>query len=183
MTTWTSSDGVQHEEQYVQSTSQQRLKWLFQNLPSDYSPEKDRELVLSESTEDTDGQPTKIWRSYYVERAAVLTNESIEEAETQYTADGRVGVSLSFDAAGAARFAAHTETHVGRKLAIMFEGVVRSAPVVEGKISGGRASISLGASVDPAAARREAEDLVAILRAGQLPVPLILVGEHRLPSP
>ena len=68
-----------------------------------------------------------------------------------------------------------TARSIGRKLAISLDGRVRTAPVIETRIPGGRARISLGSWADPETLKDEARDLVAVLRAGALPAPIHVV--------
>jgi len=75
-------------------------------------------------------------------------------------------VSITFDKTGARQFGKITGANVGKRLAIVLDGVVYSAPVIREKISGGRAQIT-GAFTD-----EEARDLAIVLRAGSLPAPV-----------
>src|SRR5262249_20591686 len=57
-------------------------------------------------------------------------------------------------------------------MAIILDDKVRSAPVLESKIGGGRARITLGGASSPEAQLEEAKDLVSVLKTGALPAPL-----------
>lgn len=81
-------------------------------------------------------------------------------------------VSLEFDAQGARLFERITEANVKKRLAIVLDGVVYSAPVIQEKISGGRASITGSFSME------EARDLAIVLRAGALPAPVTVLEER-----
>jgi preprotein translocase subunit SecD len=70
-----------------------------------------------------------------------------------------------------------TAANVGRKLAIVLDEKVQSAPVIQGPIRGGRASISGGFATD-----NEAKDLALVLRAGALPVD-VRIEEERTVGP
>jgi preprotein translocase subunit SecD len=74
-----------------------------------------------------------------------------------------VSFALSPDAA--VRFAAFTDQHVGRLLAIILDGVVYQAPVIEGRV-GAEGSIQGGFTP------QEAQDLAVVLRSGSLRAPL-----------
>ena len=82
-------------------------------------------------------------------------------------------VSLTMTRKGGLRFANVTGANVGRKLAIVLDGKVHSAPNINSKISGGRATISGGFGVDA-----EARDLALMLRAGALPADVKIVEER-----
>jgi preprotein translocase subunit SecD len=73
---------------------------------------------------------------------------------------------------GGRRFGKVTGANVDKRLAIVLDGQVFSAPVIKGKISGGRAEISGMANYE------EARDLSVILRAGALPAPLSVIEER-----
>jgi preprotein translocase subunit SecD len=111
-----------------------------------------------------------------VEDAAVLTGDRISNAVPAFDNAGNAIVSLSFDRRGAQIFAQITEANVRKRMAIVLDGRIHSAPVINEKISGGQASIS--GSFTPA----EANDLAVVLRAGSLPAP-VLVLEQRTVGP
>jgi len=75
-------------------------------------------------------------------------------------------VSLDLTGEGKDLFANITEKNVGKRLAIILDDVVRSAPVIRERILGGRAQISGSFTMD------EARDLAIVLRAGALPAPI-----------
>ncbi|RKZ02157.1 MAG: protein translocase subunit SecD [Candidatus Hydrothermota bacterium] len=81
-------------------------------------------------------------------------------------------VLLEFDRKGASKFAAVTGANVGRRLAIVLDNLVQSAPVIQERIPGGRARITGFESLD------EAKELAIVLRAGALPAPVKIVEER-----
>lgn len=81
-------------------------------------------------------------------------------------------VSLEFDPEGARAFERITEANVKKRLAIVLDGVVYSAPVIQEKIGGGKASITGSFSME------EARDLAIVLRAGALPAPVKVLEER-----
>lgn len=111
-----------------------------------------------------------------VEDQVVLTGDRISNAVPAFDQNNKAYVSLSFDRRGADIFARLTGENVNRRLAIVLDGRVHSAPNINEKISGGQASIS--GSFTPA----EANDLAVVLRAGSLPAP-VLVLEQRTVGP
>ncbi|HCU25931.1 MAG TPA: protein translocase subunit SecD [Deltaproteobacteria bacterium] len=80
-------------------------------------------------------------------------------------------VSLSFDNAGTKAFADLTAANIKKRLAILLDGTVSKAPVINSAIPSGEAQITLGYG-DYQALMREAEDLVLVLREGALPASL-----------
>jgi preprotein translocase subunit SecD len=81
-------------------------------------------------------------------------------------------VLMVFDSRGSRLFARITEANVKRRLAIVLDGTVYSAPVIQEKIEGGRAQITGNFTTD------EAHDLAIVLRAGSLPAPVEILEER-----
>ncbi len=86
--------------------------------------------------------------------------------------DNPIVVSLAFDAEGTRRFADVTTRHQGRQMAILLDGVVRSAPVLEDPILNGRAIIRGGFT------QQEATELSQVLKAGALPAELQIESQR-----
>lgn len=102
----------------------------------------------------------------------LLTGEYITNAAVAFDSFGRPYVSLSFNARGAKIFERITGENVNKRLAIVLDGKVYSAPVIQEKIIGGRASITGNFTTD------EAHDLAIVLRAGSLPAPVKVLEER-----
>ncbi len=119
-------------------------------------------------------EPRAYWRTYYVEKAATITGASIAKVSAEV--DPRLGTSqvmVHLDEDAKTRFADLTDKNLGRKLAIVIDDEVMTAPLIQTKIPGGVVAISMGTSLR-GAARTEASDIAAILRAGSMPVALRL---------
>jgi len=114
-----------------------------------------------------------LWRSYYLESAVRLTGAGISNAQPNNDPNtGRPVVLLDFNRFGGRVFGDLTSQIVGKKLATILDDKVRSAPIINQAIRGGRASITLGGG-DVQRQERERESLVNVLRTGSLPAPLI----------
>lgn len=113
-------------------------------------------------------------------RGRGLDNTALEDAEAAADGEGGAMVNVTFTAPGATAFAELTRRLVRRRLAIVLDGTLMSAPVVNEPISGGRARITLGRG-DPAAQLRAAKTLAVALRTGALPAPLTLSQERVVP--
>jgi preprotein translocase subunit SecD len=119
---------------------------------------------------------------YLVENVASLTGEELQEAFVRMDQEqNRPYVAIEFKANGARIFEEITGANVGKRLAIVLDGNVYSAPVVQGRIAGGSAQITLGTG-DYNTVMMEARDLALVLRAGALPVELVF-EEQRVVGP
>lgn len=107
---------------------------------------------------------------YVLKRKAELTGEMLKDARTDIQ-NNEPFVSLSFDPQGTQNFGELTTKNVGKQLAILLDGVVNSAPVIQEPILGGEARITLGFG-SFANLRKEADDLTLVLQEGALPAQL-----------
>ncbi len=109
-----------------------------------------------------------------VEKNVALTGEHIDDANAipDHKNPGNFAVSLSFDPIGADTFSTVTGENKERRLAIILDGKVYSAPTIQDKISGGQASITGQFTA------KEAYDLALVLRSGSLPAPVTILEER-----
>lgn len=110
--------------------------------------------------------------------APLLTGADLADATASVDELGQPLVSLEFTPTGARRFEAITAAAVGRRLAIVIDGEVESAPTVRAPISGGVAQIQL----DPGHDAEDAAGLAVALRTGALPTALRLVASEVVPA-
>jgi protein-export membrane protein SecD len=113
---------------------------------------------------------------FLVKKNAEMTGSAIVDAQVGIgTADNpnavRVDLTMTKDAR--AKWAATTGGNVGRRLAIILDKVVQSAPVIRERIASGRSQIEMGSSP-----LEEAKDLAVVLRAGALPAPVHVIEER-----
>ncbi|MFH0777481.1 MAG: protein translocase subunit SecD, partial [Candidatus Eisenbacteria bacterium] len=120
------------------------------------------------------GRPGKIL--FFLEKRTELTGAEVATARVGMDLDperpNSPGVLLNMTRRGATTFSRVTGTNVGKQLAILLDGNVRSAPVIRQKIPRGEASIT-GSFTD-----KDAMDLSIVLRAGALPAPLTVIEER-----
>jgi len=139
------------------------------------------EIAFSKTLNKNTNEVTNL-EPYLVEAAASLTGDELQEALVRIDQQqNRPYVGLEFKPQGAKIFEEITGKNIGKRLAIVLDGNVYSAPVVQGKIAGGSAQITLGAG-DYNTTMMEARDLALVLRAGALPVELIF-EEQRVVGP
>ncbi|MBF0297734.1 MAG: protein translocase subunit SecD [Oligoflexia bacterium] len=109
---------------------------------------------------------------YLVEVLAQITGDDLEDAGVQIDSQkNQPYVSMTLKSQGAKRFEDLTGNNKGKRLAVILDGNVYTAPHINERIGGGRAQITLGQG-DYDKMLREAKDIALVLRAGALPVPL-----------
>ncbi len=116
-------------------------------------------------------------RPLVVQKRVLMGGDVVTDARVQI--DRRFNepyVTLNFDKRGARMFDRITAENVGKRLAIVLDGVVQSAPVIRERISGGRAQITGRFTLE------EARDLAIALRSGSLPAPVKIL-ERRTVGP
>lgn len=117
---------------------------------------------------------------YLLNARPELTGEVLEDARPQPDQSSNIAgnfmVNFDLDRNGRRLFARTTGENVGKLMAIVLDGRVKSAPEIHEKIRGGTASISGSFTA------QEAADLAVVLRAGALPVPLT-IEEQRAVGP
>ncbi|MFP2960241.1 protein translocase subunit SecD [Myxococcus sp. 1LA] len=120
------------------------------------------------------------YRSYLLDRNVPLTGESLAGADASVSQLNEPEVNISFDPAGAREFERLTEQGVGRRMAIVLDDNVQTAPNINEKISGGSARITMGRMGGRTFEEwlGEAQTLALVLKAGALPAP-VTVGEIR----
>jgi preprotein translocase subunit SecD len=134
-------------------------------------PPPGREILYGYSRVDGGIAADKI--PYLLESRTLLTGDYIADARVR-PGSGLEGpyVELILSSSGARLFERITAENVGRRLAIVLDNRVYSAPVIKERIGGGRASITGGFDM------REARDLAIVLRAGALPAPVEIIEER-----
>ena len=133
-------------------------------------PPPGREVLYSQPGRE--GIPTEKV-GYVLEARPLMTGEYIQDARVR-PAEHLQGASveLILNTTGARQFEQITAANVKRRLAIVLDNRVYSAPVIQERIAGGRASITGNFDL------KEARDLAIILRAGALPAPVQIVEER-----
>jgi len=107
---------------------------------------------------------------FLVKKDVLLTGDFVSDARVAFDRQfNEPYVSLTFDSTGGRIFERVTRKNVGKRLAIVLDGNVYSAPQIREAIGGGRASITGGFKYT------EASDLAIVLRAGALPAPVEIV--------
>ncbi|MBI5632966.1 MAG: protein translocase subunit SecD [Nitrospirae bacterium] len=125
----------------------------------------DSQILFEKKVNKETGAVTKF--PILVRKDAMLTGALLSEAKvTLDTQFSTPYVSITFNPEGAKRFEEVTGANVKKRLAIVLDDTVYSAPVIQERIGGGSAQITGSYGME------EAKDLVIVLKAGALPAPL-----------
>lgn len=125
------------------------------------------ELLFERIVDAETGAVTK--RPYLVKQRSLLTGDVLTDARVAIGEFNQPYVAITFDGAGAQVFERITAENIRKRLAIVLDSTVYSAPVIQDRIAGGRAQISGSFTM------QEANDLAIVLRAGALPAPVSII--------
>src|SRR5579884_200108 len=131
-------------------------------------PEGD-EILFERVVDKDSGREFRI--PYLVKKRVMLAGDVLSDARVAIGQFNDPYVSVTFDAKGAREFERITAENVKKRMAIVLDNTVYSAPVIQERISGGRAQIT------GAFTMQEANDLAIVLRAGALPAPLKIIQD------
>ena len=119
-------------------------------------------LIISETNEEL-----------MVNKRVVISGENLIDAQPKFDSQSNQPiVSFTLDRLGAQKFGKITTENVGKRLAIVLDNAVISAPQIREPITGGTGTISGGFSF------QESTDLALLLRSGALPAPINIVEER-----
>ncbi len=109
---------------------------------------------------------------YLLEKKSRVGGENLIDANASFDPTEGHAVSFRFDTTGAQKFGKATSENIGKRFAVVLDGVVVTAPVINSAITGGSGIITGNFT------SQEATDLAVLLRAGALPAPLEIVEER-----
>jgi preprotein translocase subunit SecD len=176
-------------------------KWVVVQLPGDKDPERTQHTIgataqmqfrlVSEryrasdyldSNGNTRGalpdgvellRDRKTNEALLVETHLIMTGDMLASAKVDFSSQfGQPTIAFELTDKGRSIFGTATTENVGRRLAIVLDGIVQSAPVIKGHIGGGRGII------EGSFTNEEAKDLALVLRSGALPAPLKVINKY-----
>ncbi len=109
-----------------------------------------------------------------LEKQTALTGDALSSASVRFGQMSEPVVGLQFNAEGAKKFAEITTNNVGKRLAIVLDGKIQSAPMIKEAIPSGEAVITGRFSTE------QAQDLALVLRVGALPAPMHIEEERTI---
>ncbi len=133
---------------------------------------QDTELLLAAKPEEGKvGE--KLYAIYLVKKSPELTGGVITEAKATFGSQSvQPEVMMSMNSEGTSKWARITGANIGKRIAIVLDGAVYSAPVVQSRIPNGNSVINGIGSLE------EAKDLEIVLKAGALPAPVRIIEER-----
>jgi preprotein translocase subunit SecD len=138
----------------------------------DSAPPPDSEILYEVKKDPLSGE-TISSTPLLIKKDVLLTGESLTDARLSIdSTNSEYFVSIDFDGKGAKKFASITEQNIKKRLAIVLDNTVYSAPVIQSKIPGGHARITGNFT------QEDGKILSVALRSGALPAPVAFLEER-----
>jgi protein-export membrane protein SecD len=164
---------------------QKLVDGALKEMPPKFTPEefnfkiKDKlpagtEVLFEEKTDPTTKEVHRT--PYLLILGERISGDLLDDARIGSGEFGQPNVSVHFNPEGTRQFDELTKKNINHRLAIILDGQVKSAPVLQSHISDGRAQITLGSYRPRDELFREATDLALVLRAGALPAPIEILS-------
>jgi preprotein translocase subunit SecD len=170
--------GIKATQGHYSSSDQQLLTKFVNEQLKDKAPQG---LAYFIGASEDRRRPND-YDTYLLNEKANMTGEHLTDAHAAMSSEGisqEPIVSFSFDRTGADQFGKLTSANVMKRMAILLDGVVMSAPQIKTAITEGHGQITLGGMRGNAQkALEEAQNLALVLKAGALPAP-VTIAEQR----
>ncbi len=164
---------IEQAKRVIKTTAQLTLKLVEDSGPNreallqSFQGKVPDNMEVVEGQGDTPGQPV----FYLVRREAVITGRDLKNARAGVDPQTNApDVQFTLNPTGADKFKRATGQNIGRRLAIILDGIVASAPVIQGQIS-------TDGVITGRFSAQEADELSKVLRAGALPATLRYLQE------
>ena len=152
---------------------------LLEQYIKDKAP-KDRAFAIGKV--ETRPGVAATYRTWLLDRKQGVTGEYITDARVAFDQSPGEGnrpyVQLTFNKTGADLFGTLTKNNVKKRMAIVLDDTVDSAPIIQTEIPGGICSIHLGGLKPINEVLDEAKDLALVLKSGALPAPVRILEER-----
>jgi SecD/SecF fusion protein len=153
-------------EAYVKESDRPKINEIMQR-PEIKNIVPDNVEFLYENKPDVGQDGVKYYRMYMLNKVAELEGGVIVDAQSNIDPSTSAPVvSMQMNSEGSREWARITGSNVGKRCAVVLDGGVYSAPVIQGKIPNGNSQISGIGNLD------EAKVLEIVLKAGALPAPI-----------
>jgi preprotein translocase subunit SecD len=144
----------------------QTAQLSFQMVDDSQSPQEVAQGILPPGDELIPYEKGAPGQAELVKRRKLVTGDMITGATPEFDQNGQPAVGFRFNSIGARKFGEATTENIGKRFAIILDGKVISAPVIQTAITTGSGQITHMSSVE------ESTNLALLLRAGALPVKL-----------
>ena len=174
-------DSLGNKEPSIQKQGENRI---MVQLPGVDNPDRVKELIgktakMTFHEVDEEAMQTgkisldsELVDGIVIKKRVVVSGDTLTDSRVAYDQNGRPAVTTTFNTIGAKDFAKLTRDNVGKRFAIVLDGRVLSAPVIQEAITGGYGQITGNFTA------QEANDLSTMLRSGALPTELTVVEER-----
>lgn len=166
--------GAVGDEVVVAESALPAVKAILESSPAQKLIPDDVEFLFSSKPEGQEGN--RYYRMYLVRKKPEMTGNAVGDAFVSIGQDvaylGQPIVNFITTEDGEREFSRITGAHVGERLAIVLDGAVYSAPVIQTRIRDGRSIITGSRSEE------EAKDLAIVLRAGALPAEVEIIEDR-----
>ncbi|MEG8990338.1 protein translocase subunit SecD [Ignavibacteria bacterium 4148-Me] len=157
---------------FVKESDRQKLN-AYLERPEVKKVIPDNVEFLYDAKPETGSDGVKYYRLYMLNKTPELTGGVIVDAQSNIdpTTSAPI-VTMQMNSEGAREWARITGSNIGKRCAIVLDGVVYSAPVIQNKIPSGNSQISGIPNLD------EAKLLEIVLKAGALPAPVDIIEQR-----
>ena len=157
---------------YVKAEDRNKLELMF-NRPDVQKVIPNNVEFKFHAKSQQDGSGGEFYVMYMVNKEPELTGGVITDASANIDPNtSSPMVTMNMNSEGATEWARITGANINKRIAIMLDGAIFSAPVVKGKIPGGRSQIEGMGDLN------EAKLLEIVLKAGALPAPVDIIEER-----
>ncbi len=111
---------------------------------------------------------------YLLKKRPVVSGNDLTNAQPSFDQNNRPAVSFQFNPTGGRKFGSYTKSNIGLPFAIVLDGEVISAPIIQSHIPGGSGIITGSFSVE------ESNRLAILLRAGALPAEITVLEQRTI---
>lgn len=158
---------------YVRDEERDKLAHLLNRADVQSLMPNNMEFVFSAKPIAKDNDNKDMYLLYCVNKEPELTGGVIVDAQSNIDPNSSNPiVNMEMNSEGAAEWSRITGANINKRIAVLLDNVVFSAPVVQGKIPGGRSQITGMANLE------EAKLLEIVLKAGALPAPVDIMEER-----
>ena len=147
--------------------------FLERNVDDDHVIGYEFRPIYEDAEREELDEERSYWKSYYVKRNIELTGRHVKDAKVAIDQQfNRPYTAIDFNNEGAELFGELSSNNVGKRMAIMLDDEIKSAPVFQEAIMGGSARITMGSMRSNVELQREAQDLVIVIDHGALQAPM-----------